>query len=515
VITQDVNQHPPTITPKPTRELGRSTLDRHLVSGVAWTGIARFGSQIVTSSALLLQARLLSPADFGIVGMTYILLGFINIVAEFGIGSAILVMRELSQNQIRQIHTVSVLLGFSVSVMTLFAAKPMVTFFHKPELLAVVPVMGLGFALSGFRVVPQSLLARDLHFKTISSIEAATVVLQALSSLLTAWLGMRYWSLVIGGLVGSCLSTALFSIVSPCGFAKPVFRQVREQLAYSQRLLVSRAAWYAYSNADFAVAGRILGESALGLYTMAWNIANAPLDRVVTLILRVTPSVFSSVQHDAAELRRYLRVVTEGMALVVFPVGFGVALVTDAAVSALFDKRWAGTTMPLRLLAICAVLRCIFSVSSQVQTTIRDMRYIMWQSVICLGVLPASFWYGSRWGATGIAAAWLIFYPILQFPALFRTLRKIDMSKREYLKSMAPAGIASMAMAATVFSTHYSLHGSRPLIELISEVVVGAAAYLGILVLLFRSRLDAFLGLVRRSKGSANPSDLCLVEAAR
>jgi teichuronic acid exporter len=505
----------PQLTPRPTPGLGRSALDRHLVSSVAWTATARFGGQIVTSSALLLQARLLSPADFGIVSMTYILLGFINIVAEFGIGSAILVMQELSQNQIRQLHAISVLLGLSISAMMPFAAKPMVAFFHKPELLAVVPVMGLGFALSGFRVVPQSLLARELQFKTISLIEAGTVVVQALTSLLAAWLGMRYWSLVTGGLTSSSFSTILFFVVSPCGFARPVFRQVREQLAYSQRLLVSRAAWYAYSNADFAVAGRILGESALGVYTMAWNLANAPLDRVVTLILRVTPSVFSSVQHDSAELRRYLRVVTEGMALVVFPTGFGIALVADSAVSALFDKRWASVGMPFRLLAICAVFRCLFSVSSQVQTTIRDVRYSMWQSLICLGVFPASFWYASRWGGTGIAAAWLVVYPILHFPPLIRTLRKIEMPKREYMKSIRPAGIAAIAMTGAVLWAHYSVHGVRPLIELIVESVVGAAVYVGILVVFFRSRVDAFLGLVRRRKGSANASDFRVIEAGR
>jgi PST family polysaccharide transporter len=432
--------------------------------------------------------------------MTYILLGFINIVAEFGIGSAILVMRELSQSQIRQIHVVSVLLGFATSLITLFAAKPTAVFFHRPELLAVIPVMGVGFVLSGFRVVPQSLLARDLRFKTISWIEACTTSFSALTSLLLAWWGMGYWSLVIGGLAAASLSTVLFSIVSPCGFAKPVFQQVRRELAYSQRLLVSRAAWYGYSNADFAVAGRILGESALGVYTMAWNLANAPLDRVVTLILRVTPSVFSSAQHDQGELRRYLRVVTEGMALVVFPVGFGLALVADPAVSALFDKRWAGAAMPFRLLAIYAVFRCVFAVISQVQNTIRDVRYAMWQSLVCLAVFPLAFWYASRWGGPGIGAAWLIIFPILHFPPLLRTLDKIGMTKREYLSSIKPAGFASAAMATTVLALHQVSHGMRPLLELSVESAAGAAVYLLILILFFRPRVDAFLGLIRRRK---------------
>ena len=491
-----------------------SGLDRRLVSGVVWTAAAKFGTQIITWGCLLLLARLLSPADFGIVSMSTIFLGFVNIVAEFGIGSAILVMRELTENQIRQIHALSVILGFAMTGMTVLAAKPMAAFFRKPELLTVVPVMGLGFAISGFRVVPQSLLARDIRFKTISSIEAGTAVIQSLMSLLLAWLGMSYWALIIGSLTGGLFSSLRFNFVSPCRFERPIFQQVREQLTYSQRILVARAAWYGYSNSDFAVAGRILGGSALGVYTMAWNLANAPVDRIVTLILRITPSVFSAVQHDNAALKRYLRVVTEGMAIVLFPVGFGIALVADVAVPTLFDKRWAGAAMPVRMLALCAVIRCLVSVSSQVQETVRDVRYTMWQSLVCLAVLPASFWYGSRWGATGIATAWLICYPILCLPPLLRTLHKIHMAKREYLRSLSPAGIASIVMVAAVLFLRHSVHGLRPMIQLILDSAWGAAVYVGVLLLFFRSRVDAFLGLVKRKRSRAGATEISAAEAA-
>jgi O-antigen/teichoic acid export membrane protein len=483
-----------------TPEHRRSALDRRLVSAVAWTAAAKFGTQIITWSCLLLLARLLSPSDFGLVSMSSILIGFINIFAEFGIGSAILVMRELTKNQIRQIHSVSVILGFCISGLTTLAAKPAAAFFHKTELLIVIPVMGLAFIISGFRVVPQALLARDLRFKAISLIEAQTAVIQSLASLPMAWLGMRYWALVIGSLAAAAFACIRFSLVSPCGFARPMFRQLREQLAYSQRILVSRAAWYGYSNADFTVGGRILGESVLGVYTLAWNLANSPVDRIVTLILRVTPSVFSTVQHDTSEMRRYLRVLTEGMALVLFPVGFGIALVADVAVPAFFDKRWAGAAMPLRMLAICAVIRCLVSVASQVQETIRDVRYAMWQSLACLVVLPAAFWYATRWGGTGIAAAWLLFYPIVSAPALLRTLHKIDMSQLEYVRSFRPAAVATIVMAAAVLFVRHSVHEVRPLVQLIVDSLTGAAIYMGVLVLFFRSRLSTFLGLVRQRK---------------
>jgi O-antigen/teichoic acid export membrane protein len=497
----------PAPTSGPDSTIDRSALDRLFVKAVGWTAVARWSSQVISWSALLINARLLSPADFGILSMTVLLTGFIAIFAEFGVGSAIIVMRELSPRQIRQTHAISVLLGLAGSAAAFLAAKPAAAFFQKPELISVVPLVSLGFVLAGFRVVPQALLARDLRFKTIAVIEACTALVNALASLLLAWLGLRYWSLVFGSLAAAGVSTILLYVIAPCGFARPVFHQVRAQLAYSQRLLISRAAWYLYSTADFMVAGRVLGGTALGVYNMAWNLASAPVERVVTLILRATPSVFARVQHDPVELKRYLRVVTEGMGLIVVPAGFGLALVAGPAVSALLDARWAGVAAPLRFLAMAAVLRCLFSVSSQVQTAIRDVGYGMWVSLISLVVFPPSFWFASRWGGEGIAAVWLCLYPILNIPPHLRTLRKIGMSKREYLGSLRPAGVAAAVMSGAVLGVRHFVHETGPLVELIAEAAVGGAVYLCIIFIFFRRRVEAFRGFIlhRQSREASVP----------
>jgi teichuronic acid exporter len=493
----------PAFPESPSPEFARSALDRRLVSGVAWTAVARWGSQIVSWSAMLLLARLLSPADFGLFGMSWFLMGFIGVVSEFGIGSSVVVMRELSSNQIRQANTVSVLLGIAGSIAAAGASGAAAAFFRNPAIGPLVSVSGIAFSLSAFRVVPQAILARDLRFKLFAGIEALVAVLQALASVLLAWAGLGYWALAVSMLFGFAVSSCLFCLISPCGFARPRVRDLRPQLRFSQSLLVANSALFLYSNADFLVAGRILGASALGVYNMAWNLASVPVDRILNLVLRVTPSVLSNVQHDFVELRRYLRVLTEGMSLIVFPVGFGAALIADPAVAVFFDKRWAGLAMPLRLLAISAIFRCLFILVNQVQTAIRDVRYLMWQYLACLAVLPASFWYASRWGCTGIAGAWLCVYPIVNAHAMWRVLHSISMSKREYLESMRPAGTASAAMIAAVLAARYLLPVFPPPIQCIVWCVTGAAAYSGVLFLFFRHRVDAFLRLARFGKKAA------------
>jgi O-antigen/teichoic acid export membrane protein len=234
----------------------------------------------------------------------------------------------------------------------------------------------------------------------------------------------------------------------------------------------------------------------MGIYYMAWNLANIPTDRVLTLILRISPSVLSAVQHDKAELRRYLRVLTEGMALVAVPVGLGAALVADPLVEVFFDRRWFGLAMPLRLLALNAIWRCLFLLVGQVQNTIRDMRYSMWQGIVSLLVLPPAFWYCSRWGGSGIAGAWLTLYPILNIPVL----SKIEMTRRDYFESLKPSSGAAAAMVGAVLGVAHLLSGSSNLVRLIVEVGVGAAVYSGVLWLCFRNRVNAFRALLQRQR---------------
>jgi O-antigen/teichoic acid export membrane protein len=484
---------PPTLTDDLSSAESRSALDRQLVSSVAWTALARWGSQIISWGAMLLLARLLSPGDFGLYGMTWLLSGFVSVVSEFGIGTAIVVMRELTPHQIRQANSVALLLGVAGSVITLAASIPTAAFFHNPALGPLVAVLGIQFAMAAFRLTPQAILTRDLKFKLIAGIEALVSVLQTAVCLLLALAGLRYWALAISTLIGYGAGSLAFCLASPCGFAKPLLRDIRSQMQFSWRLLVSRAAWFLYSNADFTVAGRVLGESALGVYNMAWNLANIPLDRVLTLVLRVTPSVFSKVQDDYSELRRYLRTLTEAMSLVVFPLGIGTALVADHAVAIFFDKRWAGMAGPLQLLAITGVFRCLFVLSLQIQTTVRDVRYTMWQSICGLAVFPPAFWYASRWGGIGIAGVWLCLTPVFNAPALYRVLRHISMPKREYLESIKPAGTASAAMILAVLAVRHSLISIPPVVEWVSECVSGAIVYVGVLFLFFRPRVDVFL----------------------
>ncbi|MGI9078331.1 MAG: oligosaccharide flippase family protein, partial [Gemmatimonadaceae bacterium] len=321
------------------------------------------------------------------------------------------------------------------------------------------------------------------------SLAAATVTFAAL--------GFRYWTLVIGGVMSALMSTSLIVYNRPHAFARPRLSSIREALGFSGHIIVQRLTWYVYSNADFFVAGKILGKAALGAYTVAWTMANVPIEKVTALVVRVTPAVFSSVQHDKAALRRYLLALTEGLALLTFPATIGLALMADGVVLLALGEKWKTMIVPLQLLALYASVRSITPLLPHVLNVTGDSRFGARNSVLAAIVLPLAFYLGTRWGTVGIAAAWLVAHPMVIMPLYWRVLKRIDLSISRYLRALWPAVSSSAVMAAAVFAVRAFVPAEAPLIaRVLIPVAGGAAAYALVIFTIHRERVRAFADML-------------------
>ncbi len=275
-----------------------------MVRAIAWTGASKWATQLLTWASTIVVARILLPADYGIFGMATVYLGLVALISEFGLGQAIVVLREMSSDHIAQINTLSVAFGGILFAASCALAIPIGHFFHTTKLAPVIAVMSLSFLISGMQIVPDALLQRGLRFKLLACFDTVRTFAQAPVTILLAWLGFGYWSLALSSVSGVVVYSALVIIASPCAFARPRWGEIRGALKFSGDVLGSRVAWYTYSNSDFMVAGRMLGQSALGAYEMAWTIASAPVDKITSLVTRVTrhsslPSSMTSPSCDA------------------------------------------------------------------------------------------------------------------------------------------------------------------------------------------------------------------------
>ena len=226
-----------------------------------------------------------------------------------------------------------------------------------------------------------------------------------------------------------------------------------------------------------------------------------PLQKLTTLVNRVTPSVFATIQDDSDALRRYLRNITGGMALIVFPATIGLALVSPEFVPLVSGPKWGGAVLPLELLALHALIRSNVTLLTPLLNVIGEERLVMWNSIVAATVLPISFYVGSHWGTVGIAAGWVVIYPLIQIRLFWRVFRRIDLPPSAYLAAMWPALSACVVMAISIEVFKLVSSEKWPLYaRLASEVLVGITTYGTMLILLHRNYLLQILQFVRASR---------------
>jgi len=477
-------------------------LDRSLFSGLAWTGGMKWVTQVLAWASTLIVARLLSPADYGIISMASAYLGLITIATEFGIGTAIVTLRQLSQDQLAQLNTMSVALGVAGFAASIAAAVPLGWFYRAPQLPAVVIILSLTFVISAFKSVPSSLLQRELRFRLLSLIDGVRALVLSVTTVLFALAGLQYWTLVLGAILSTTIQAALTLAVRPCSFRFPRWESLRHAITISGHLLVNRMCWYIYSNADFVIAGRFLGQNELGAYSVGWTLASTPLQQTTSLVGTVTSAFLSAVQTEYATVRRYLLNLTEGLALITFPLTIGLALVANDFVLLALGAKWQAVVPPLRLLALYASVRSITPLLPHVLNVTGETRFGMELSLVCVVLYPTAFYVGSHWGTIGIAAAWMLVDPIVNLPVYRRVFQKLQLSTVEYLKALRPAIAGSLLMTLGVLLVKLFLTPTWPLaLRFATQVFSGAAVYLGTLMIFHGERVRALYARLKQARG--------------
>jgi O-antigen/teichoic acid export membrane protein len=473
------------------------SLDRQMARAVAWSAAGRWASQIVSWGSTIVIARLLTPYDYGLVGMSGLYLQFALLIGQSGIGESVITLRDLKRRQIAELNSVSLMMGLGLVGLTCGLALPLTHFFSAPPLFAVIIVASVAYPVNALQVIPRALLQRDLRFKLLSGIETGRVFSQILLTILFAWFKFGYWSLVLGNLISIAIASASTFYCRPQGFAVPHFGQLGRELKFGRDVLLSRIASYIYDNADFGVAGRVLGGTALGNYTVAWTISAAPIEKIGNLFTTVTPAFFSAVQTEKAELSRYLLRLTELLSFVTVPASIGIALVADYLVPVLLGPQWAGVVGPLRLLGFFVAVRSVATILPNLLTAIGDARFVMWATVGAAIIMPCAFLVGSRWGTNGIASAWVFAYPLVMIPLFYRALKKTGLKFKEYLFVVMPAISASVMMTGVVLLIRFLLK-DRPhsLSALLLLSVCGALSYAGALFVFHRTRVKSLIHTV-------------------
>ncbi len=498
------------VEPEKNKLLDHRKLDSAFASGLAWTASAKWATQILTWASVIAVARLLTPTDFGIGEMAGAFTVITNVMAEFGVGTAVLHMPELSRKTLSQLHMFSCLLCSGAFLLATLAS-PLAASFFRSEHLSMFVANNTQLLMTGLQAVPLGLLSRDMDYRRLSLVEATSVVVQAAVTVFTAWLGWGYWALFAGTASGKLTGTVMVCSWKHVGFAWPHWRDIRAPARLGYQTAIGRTAWALYSQADGIVVGRILGASALGNYRIAMNLAGAPAEKVSTLLMRTATPLFANVKDDHSLVRRYYLILAEILSMVVTPMMVGLAIVAPLAIPILFEPKWSGAVGPVKWLALFMIVRTMGTLTEQVLISQKMTRFTMRLSIFNLVIMPIAFVIGAqRLGTTGIAAAWVVLSPLTIIPLLIVLFRTIHLPYRSYIVALLPtmAGSAAMCLAVLAFR-QWLLPPSWPAkVALVAQVGLGSAVYVAVLLVAFRERVlryVRFLTEFRNGKKDSGP----------
>ena len=462
-------------------------LDRDFAGGVAWTAGAKWFTQLVTWLSVLVAAKILTPDDFGAVELASFATILTNVLAEFGIGTAVLQMRELDKRTLAQLNSVSLIFSTMAFLLSSALTPLIATFFRTQHLMLLMFINNLQYFITGFQAVPMGLLERDMDYRKIAIAESAQAIAQASTTVICAYAGLGYWALLAGPMAGRLVLAGAVVFWKPLPFALPRRAEVMGPMRFGFHVAVTRLAWAAYSQSDTIIIGRVLGTSALGAYRMAMSIGTAPADKVVLLIMRVTGPLFSKVQGNTALMKRYFLFISDALAWITFPLIAGIIVVAPEVVT-LLGPQWMAAIAPLKWLATYTLLRPLGTLTGQMLISLRFASFGMWMTLFGAVVMPAAFSVAAFHGTDMVALMWLAMSPLVLFPIVLKVFRAIRCTVWEYLAIMGPPAFAALGMILVVISVKRWLIpiGISNIRSLVYQVAAGGISYSVILQMFYR-----------------------------
>ena len=417
-----------------------------------WSAGLRFVSQVMTWAMTLIVVRLLSPSDYGLMALASIVLAFLLMINELGVGPALVQKESLDDEDLKQAFGIALFSNLGLLAIVWFSAPLVAVFFEEPELVPIIRTLSIQFVLVPLAIVPEAMLMRNLDLKKKSIVNLVANVAGGVATLVFAIAGHGVWSLVWGSLVLMTLRSFGYLLAAPyLSVPKFSYSKAKGLLSFGALITADRLLWFVYSRADVVLIGKVLGTEVLGIYSVAMQIASLPLQKVNSVLNEVAFPAFAMVQNDSDLVRSYLEKATRLVSFLAFPVFIGISSVAPPFVHVVLGEQWAASVLPLATLACIMPLRMISNiVTSTLQGIGRvgvSVGNLMYASVI----IPAGIYIGTNYGMIGVCIAWLTTFPLVTIIEIVRSQPYTRMGMMDFLRIFTRPTIGSALMWGCVY----------------------------------------------------------------
>ncbi len=476
-------------------------IKRDAVKGVFWAACERAGRQVIQIIASITMARLLFPDDFGLMGMAIVFQGIAQLLADFGIGAAIVQHQKVNDVTLDSAFWANMLVSVCLTGTMILSAPLIGHFYDNHQVVILIQVMSLSLLVAGLRTIPRTLQYKAMQFDVIARIGVIASLTGAVVAILMAWSGFGVWSLVAQPIVGNIIDMAgAWLAVKWRPRWQFNWSSIASLVHFSAGVLGTNLLNYANRNADNLLIGKFLGSGSLGLYALAYEVALYPLSQISSVIVKVLFPTLSKLQDDIPTLQRAYLTGLGLIAMITFPMLLGLLSVRHEFVAVVLGEKWLPMAPILGVFCITGLVQSLGTTSGVIFLSMGRTTLLFKFTLIATPILIASFLLGIKWGIVGVAIAYSVVSVVVTIVSMKIALALIDLCLNDLLKTISRTMIISALMFLFVSALHHNLQTISDMSTLLICVSSGALMYFLLSYIFNQKEIVRVLNLVKTNR---------------
>ena len=484
-----------------------SKLKNQAVSGVMWTTVRTVVTFLTGPLLMVVQARYLTPSEFGVLSVINIFLSIINVIENFGFSTAIIQREKVTKNERSSLFFFQVVFTAVIGLLVVLTSPIVANIFDMPALRSLLPLLSVVIFLNGPAILFTAFLEKDFHFKELSLINVIRQILLFVFTSIFLVRGLSLTGVVLGQIIAVATMVLLILIVA---YRKDYMHlylhfNVREIIPYIKfglsiggKQLMTQLTHHV----DEMIIGYFLSAEVLGLYFFAKNLLNRIRSLISTAFSKVLLPLFSKVKTDVGQLTRVYNKISRYVGVFAFPLFIGIALTADLFIPVLFGEEWLASTDFFIILSIAYIPYMLTAnVATSLLYSVNKPTLVLYTDIVAniiyMLLLLLFSWLGL--GIYSIVGVYSVYLVGKTLTLQFLTQLYLESTFKEYLMLFRPAIFSTIVMILSVLSIKVVTSNLDNLLyELIISILVGVVSYVLTYILTDRKTLNEMIGLVTK-----------------
>lgn len=444
------------------------------ISGILWTFGQQFGVQLINFIVQIILARLLLPAEFGLIAMLTVFIGIGNSLVDNGLTSSLIRTPDADQRDYSTVFFVN-LFSSIIIYLTLFVTAPFIAEFYKQDILTyIIRVYTLSFIIQAFMAVQTTRLTKQMNFKIQMSMQIPSVIVGGCVGIVMAYMNYGVWSLVGMNLTQSFLFTLQHWIRTGWypDFVIDWFR-LKHHIQFGYKLTISGVLSAIFANIYNLVIGKYFSAAQLGFYSRADSLQMFPVQNISTALNKVTYPMFASIQHDTGKLKIVYKKIMQQVIFWLTPLMILLAIVAEPLFRFLLTEKWLPAVPYFQILCAVGVLYPLQVYNLNILNVLGRSDLFLKLEIIKKVIIVIGILCAIRFGIYGLLTFQVIFSIIAFYINSFYSGRMINYPIIEQLRDIAPLFVLSLAAGGLIWGIDYLLMQFFELPDIVRIVIDG------------------------------------------